>query len=487
MVPLETVEAMKRDLRARYDANRTTVENAAHWSMATHYDADTENSPSVREDIRKKARYESANNTWMTGMIRTQSNDIVGTGPRLQMKTKESSVNDLIETEFNKWMRAVKLPKKLRCMRRARTRDGEAFLLLIYNPMVKGPVKLDIKPIEADRVCNPFQEIDGADNIDGIHYDEYGNVTFYSIMKYHPGSNYAAFANTHDRIPAKYVIHLYDLDRPEQHRGISELVSGLADCATARRYEKAMVKRMETNASVTGVIESDLPPDNSQEGAADDASEEDVVNSTEAYTKIAVPRDSLLFLPKNHKMHALDSSTPNESQTDFIRNIKSDIGRGCMNEPKNVALGDSSGYNYSSGRMDFQVYDKGIRIEHQDLEDDCLDVIFDFWAEEFRLADRSGLSFPVDLPHVWFWDGREHVDPQKEANATDTGLKNGTETLARHYGKRGLDWEQELTQSMIEEKKKMDLRKEYGLPEENVKTSSEPSKKNNGDDIDDEK
>ena len=50
------------------------------------------------------------------------------------------------------------------------------------------------------------------------------------------------------------------------------------------------------------------------------------------------------------------------------------------------------------------------------------------------------------VPHQWFWDGREHIDPGKEASAQATRLANNTTTLATEYAKQGKDWETELRQ-----------------------------------------
>jgi len=50
----------------------------------------------------------------------------------------------------------------------------------------------------------------------------------------------------------------------------------------------------------------------------------------------------------------------------------------------------------------------------------------------------------LEVPHSWHWDGREHVDPKKEADATNVRLSNGTTSFAREYAAQGLDWEQEM-------------------------------------------
>ena len=64
-----------------------------------------------------------------------------------------------------------------------------------------------------------------------------------------------------------------------------------------------------------------------------------------------------------------------------------------------------------------------------------------------------------ELSHQWFWDGQEHVDPAKEANAQATRLGNHTTTLAYEYARQGRDWENALRQRA----KELTLMRELGL------------------------
>jgi capsid protein len=50
----------------------------------------------------------------------------------------------------------------------------------------------------------------------------------------------------------------------------------------------------------------------------------------------------------------------------------------------------------------------------------------------------------LELPHRWHWDGRPHVDPQKEATAAATRLAAGTTTFAAEFAAQGRDWETEM-------------------------------------------
>ena len=100
-VPAARPQIVVRPVVAKYDAAQTTPENAAHWSMATIWSADVEANPQVRRTLRSRARYEAANNPWVNGMIATQAYDIIGTGPRLQMSTGDSALDELLSREFS--------------------------------------------------------------------------------------------------------------------------------------------------------------------------------------------------------------------------------------------------------------------------------------------------------------------------------------------------------------------------------------------------
>src|SRR5262249_26485294 len=134
----------------------------------------------------------------------------------------------------------------------------------------------------------------------------------------------------------------------------------------------------------------------------------------------------------------------------------------CLNMPFIVACGDSSGANYASGRLDHQTYYKSIRVEQDHIEIVTLDRLLWAWLDEavrIRAFLPDGPAPLADLPHQWFSDGQEHVDPAKEANAQATRLSNHTTTLADEYARRGQDWETQLRQRS----KELTLMRELGL------------------------
>ena len=134
----------------------------------------------------------------------------------------------------------------------------------------------------------------------------------------------------------------------------------------------------------------------------------------------------------------------------------------CIRDRFNVASGNSSGYNYASGRLDHQTYFKAIRVEQAHIECAILDRILAAWLDEAVLISGllpDELGPIVEWPHQWFWDGHEHVDPLKEASAQATRLQNHTTTLADEYARRGQDWETQLRQRA----KELELMRDLGL------------------------
>ena len=103
-------------IRARYDAAQTTSLNQRHWSMADYYAADAALSPDVRRKLRARARYEIANNSYAAGMASTWANDLVGTGPRLQLDLgPDVDTNRVRRVELSvfDWMVDIDLARKL--------------------------------------------------------------------------------------------------------------------------------------------------------------------------------------------------------------------------------------------------------------------------------------------------------------------------------------------------------------------------------------
>jgi lambda family phage portal protein len=438
-------QSIRIPLKARYDAATTTPDNKNHWANADALSPDAAASKSVRATLRKRARYEVANNTYARGMTLTLANDTIGTGPRLQLLTKRQNTNREIEREFFAWTQEVSLAEKLRTMRIARCQDGEGFGVLTSNLALRHPVKLDIKLIEADQVTDPSLT-PVANDLDGIKLDEFGNPARYTVLTQHPGASEWDIGQEFTFIAAESMIHTFRCDRPGQHRGIPEIMPALPLFAQLRRFTLAVIAAAEAAADHALVLTTNAPPDGN-------------TTPVDPLDEIELERRMMTVMPAGWDMGQVKAEQPVTTYAEFKHEILNEIAR-CLNMPFNVAAGNSSGYNYASGRLDHQTYFKSIRVDQSAIEITILDHILRTWLEEYSLARGSMRDLPVNgvLPeHQWFWDGHEHVDPAKEAKAQQVRLKSGTTTLARELAKDGEDWEVGMEQGAKEEERKIEI------------------------------
>lgn len=462
--------------RASYDAAKTFDENKNHWANADSLSANAANSLDVRVKLRTRSRYERANNGYAKGLIRGRTNDTVGTGARLQIDLPEAVVDsefdvtlttgtpttsaaDLarrVEKLWCEWAEAVGLPEKARLLADAEDTDGEGFALLVANDKLPG-VRLDLRVIECDRVTTPGYAALDVTAVDGVVLDDAGQPVEYHVLRQHPGDGLAwAFtASDFERVPARQVIHLFDRDRPEQARGIPILTPALPLYAIMRRYTLASLGSAELGAMISGVIESQLPPDTGPTGAGAEAPEYDTMDA------IPFARNLLMTLPGGYTAKAFDSKNPSPSYREFKSEVLTEAGR-AAGENRNTATGSSAEYNYSSGRLDHLPRQRGIKIRRERFERHLYDRLFRAWLAE---AETLPGYLPAGLPAAaawewrWHWDGFESIDPVKDATAAQILKEIGLTTDADELAKVGKDWREHYAQL----KREQDLRTSLGI------------------------
>jgi lambda family phage portal protein len=451
-----SVKKINPSVRARIDiADRG--DDFRHWQSADSFSMDAILNATTRRTIRNRARYERLNNSYLAGISETMASDLIGTGPRLQV-TGADEFARRIEKSFYEWSTQIDLAGKLRTMRQAKLVDGEAFVALVTNPALPG-VQLDLRLIEADQVATPLQFIAGNNEtlegslVDGLEFDAIGNVIAFHVLKYHPGSNYKSAELDSVRIPADQMVHWFERIRPAQNRGLSEVAPCLRLFADLRRYTGAVIAAAETAADFAGIIHSNSP-------AAE-------VDEVEPFSAMEIEKRSLVTLPEGWDISQLRAEQPTAQFGDFRKQIISEIGR-ALQIPYAIAALDSSSHNYASARMDAQLYNVSVRVQRETIEHRLLDRLVSQWMNEAKLMGQIDESINDDLEWSWQWDGREHVDPTKEANALQTKLETHTTTLAAEYARQGKSWEQELQQRSVEIKmmKELDLFQDFS-PEVN--------------------
>lgn len=419
-----------RQIRGSYDAASLDGMNTRHWLAADALDADSANSKTVRQRISRRARYEFANNGLGKGIQLTQANYVVGRGPKLRIQTGSPGFNSMVEAAWKSWSKETRLIKKLRTAIKAKVSDGETFIVIAQNPRMRHRVKLDLRMLECEQVTTPFLGADEPNKIDGIQFDELGNVISYDVLKQHPGGQLSGFDQKTDTVPSRFMLHLFREDRAGQHRGVSEVASSLNCYAQSRRYREAVLVGAENIANFSLFIKTQALP----------SVDADIVT---ALSTLPIEKGMMTALPAGYDAFQPKPEQPSSNYTEFIRGQAGEQAR-PLNMPNNIARADSTGYSFSGGKLDHLTYFVSIEVEQQDIEEDVLDPLFEVWFAEAVL--RFGWTVPADPPpnHGWDWPEKPIIDDVKHANANRINLATGVAVLRRVFAAGGLDFDDEL-------------------------------------------
>jgi len=434
-------------MQARFDAAQTGSQNRNHWAAADDLSPNLSTRTNVRRTLRRRARLERENDPHFDGLTKTLAYDMIGTGPRLQL-TVEVDLHDaamVVMKSFKAWVRAAGMAEKFRLLVEPQPADGETFGQFTTNEMIDHPVKLDLKVMEAEQIATPLwggTEFNLFDPlaIDGIEYDKAGNPTIYHVLKEHPGDG-VFWGIKADKVPAEFMVHWFRPRRPGQARGVSEFASALETGAQTRRYGKAVLSAAETAANISGIMKTT--------GSADAGGEAPKFDTME---EVDIPRNALLTLPEGWDASQLKAEQPTGTYKEFVGDKRAEMGRPVL-APFNVTTGNSSGYNYSSGRLDHVPYHRVVWIERERFRHLVLDKLFRAWLAE--AASVAGL-IPVELGPVntweweWQWDGFVSIDPYKDATAIELRLRLNLTTLAAECAADGLDWREVVDQRAVE-------------------------------------
>jgi capsid protein len=423
-------EAFNRNLRARYDAAQTTTDNERHWANADGLGPNAANSSAVRKKVRYRARYEALeNNSYAKGMVLGMSNALIGTGPRLQLTTRDKTANQRVERSFNRWAEEIGLAEKLRTMAMAYVVDGEAFALLATNNRLAHSVKLDIVPIECD-YFEPSRISNGV-ILDGATYDTCNNPLTWEKWKTHPGDVYTYhLQNQTETLDASEVLHVHRPDRPGQRRGMSHLVTALPLFAMYRRFKLATLAAAETAANFSAVVYTNGVNEPAVPGGSD-------------HWGAIVPIESngMLTLPEGWEMKQFAAEHPTSTLAMFEERIIAEVAR-CLLQPLNVALGSSKDHNFSSGKLDFLGYDRSIVVERSRWISRVVGRIVRAWLNEAVLINGLlpiGVGPLGDWDIGYRWDAAGVIDEEKQANADKINLQNGTTTRSDIADRNGSD------------------------------------------------
>mgnify|MGYP001613554414 FL=1 len=147
----------------------------------------------------------------------------------------------------------------------------------------------------------------------------------------------------------------------------------------------------------------------------------------------------MTVIPSGYDLKQLDPAQPVTMYDTFVNALVQEAARPLL-APRNLALGNSGGYNMASGALDRQFYRQAINQERLSCNEEELEQCLEYWwyeairipgyfDDEYVRGNQNPISSIVtrfqslreESPrHVFRWDEvPEHTDPVKVAQAID--------------------------------------------------------------------
>lgn len=293
-------------------------------------------------------------------------------------------------------------------------REGEGLALVNFETDRSDAFKFytTLQLMDPDRLSNPDDQMDDEHFRGGIELDDRGRPVRAHFRKAHPGDvSYLAFDtfewesfNIREHWGRPRVIHIFDRDRVDQHRGVSRLVSMLRRFKVLQSYTDAELKTAALNATVFATIYSDGAGEYLSEAFGDQSmlgNIDGLVNLQNNFYKAQDPRFAgsravRVFPGDRVDMHTQGRANAafGEFTTVLLRSLAAGLGLTYEQLTK-----DFSKTNYSSARA--------AMIEAWRIVERERKLIQDLFADQVLLAvleeafDRGEIEVPAGCPEFW--------------------------------------------------------------------------------------
>lgn len=407
---------VKKSAKLSYDAANTNRHNRGLWENADNLAVKDFNSASVRKTLLSRARYESQNSPYVKNITRVGPVFLVGKVPHLNV-TENEERTDLavaINRAWIEWCRYKNFGRKLRVLDEAAMRDGEGFAIIVESALGEEDElmipKFDVLLVATERMTSS----EFGDNIvDGLSIDpKSGYVKSYTLKD----------GQKEQKIDAKYVLHWFYQDYPEQYRQVPELTAGLQLHAQLRSYTTSQVKTAQNIADRSMyIVADDMTFDDTVIGQVSESDEQYL----SAFESLSVDeRDAMYIMPPGWEPKFAPNNFPAPAFSDFHDSVVT-IGASGTGTPLNLATGNSRGYNYASARMDHLTYSKKREVDQYDLSCIILDKVAKFFIKGMLDVLKVPETKYLELDWDWQFDVASPADEFVAAKAAAARLEAG--------------------------------------------------------------
>lgn len=350
------------------------------------------------------------------------------------------------------------------------------------------PFSTAFQMIDTDRLENPIGQMERPGFSGGIEKNKRGAPIAYHVRKAHPSDWMNPESYQWARVPKTkpwgrpQMVHIIEQFRPDQTRGVSEMVTALRESRLSKRLRDVNLQKVVTNSIYAATIESDLPTKEIFEklGAGQGGTYEGAINDyvqsylstvakfTGKSKNLHLDGVRIPHLPPGSKLHLNPAGTGGDLGSQFEQSVLRYIA-GALGVSYEQLSRDYTNTNYSSARAAMSETWKFMQSRKKAVADHLATVIYRCWLEEAINTDQL-VSFPASKAKMLYTNGRQNlmfealascdwigasrgqIDELKETEAAIARIDANLSTIEIESARLGIDFRKIIRQRAREKK-----------------------------------
>ena len=396
--------------------------------------------------LRARSRDLVKNNPFAKRAIQIISSNTVGSGirPAPEIENKPA-IERRLKEYWRQWSETTECDYEGQntfyglqemCMRSI-AEAGEVLIRRRRTPKNEIPFQLQVLEPEFIDSSKNYQPLSGGFYIMyGVEFNAAGKRVAYHLYDRHPKEFFEAQSN---RVPAEDILHIYNVERPGQVRGVPFGVSAMLRLKDFDDYEAAQLVRQKIAACFSVFVQ-----DTGADALVNGAGKED----TERLGK--VEPGIIEYLPPGKSVQ-FATPPPAEGYGEYSTKILQAIAAG-YGVTYEALTGDLSNVNFSSARMGWLEFQRLVeRYQKNMLIPMMCDPVWNWFMEAAQL--RGIVTRPYTAR--WTPPRREMIDPAKEVKGMSEAVRNGFQSWSETVRQLGHDPE-DVMEELVSDLKSFD-------------------------------
>lgn len=303
-------------------------------------------------------------------------------------------------------------------------------------------VPLQLQVLEAELVDPAFEELRPNGKIQaGIEFDAIGQRIAYHMFREHPNEMRTTRSAERVRVPAENVLHVFEVLRAGQIRGIPRMASTIAKLWELDKYDDAELMRKQVAAMFAGFVLNPSELSNPLDAGGVEGEDDD------GRPLATLEPGTMQELEPGQDVKFAAPADVGQSYEVFVRSQLRQIAAGAKVTYEQLT-GDLTGVNFTSIRAGMIEFHRRMQQKQRNV------IIYKLcrpvWRRFVEAAVLCGrIAIPTDprklrdLTRVAWTPtpGKEYVDPEKEVRAVILKLRAGLISRSKAVAEHGFDAE----------------------------------------------